>query len=616
MALELFPTPSWPRPNFAIPFYLECKKYPQDGEMAARPLLCVAGPENGAPASFWACDRESLYLAVEVPGRAEPGGNEAWRFGDGFLLTVSPKAEDGPVHCYTSLGFGGTSRKPQIVAVNRDGTWFPPLDLAKVKYRFQQDKDKARFSVSVPWSVLEPLRPLLYETISVNLTVLRRSEEGRTIYQLAADEDFDTESTALRRLLPVGFSYGDLNRPLAQSFLTRNCWRGAEPLQLNLGLYNPETCTARLDFIIKDGANILESHSSSVELASGCHHWTLKWSPQGPLPTGKYCLEVGGQGGGRSYKKQHHVYVLNPQEVSGVRTDLLRLEENINCLYPGAVLTALAKLEWLENSLEDCTWKTPNLAGFTEAKTMRDSLRKGLNPLADEAGLSRRAFRSPVDGSLQAYSLYLPRGFSLEQKWPLLVFLHGNGVDELALAANPEAHKLADRLGMVLLFPRARTVGGFYLGPDEKDVMANLAFLKKRLPLDWDRIFIGGFSLGGFGAWHIGLRHPGHFAGIVVISGVPALPLAEIEGSAEHQFNPADFADNAKRLSLLVIHGTKDSAVPVDSVRKVIEALREKGAEPVYKEHLNGGHGDCDWPADLAPWLKAALGRAERTPGI
>jgi predicted esterase len=60
-------------------------------------------------------------------------------------------------------------------------------------------------------------------------------------------------------------------------------------------------------------------------------------------------------------------------------------------------------------------------------------------------------------------------------------------------------------------------------------------------------------------------------------------------------------------MSLLVVHGAKDCAVPVHHVRKIIEALRDKGAKLVYKEHAHSGHGELDWHNDLASWLKAQL---------
>ena len=140
----------------------------------------------------------------------------------------------------------------------------------------------------------------------------------------------------------------------------------------------------------------------------------MRWSPSA-LPTGEH-TEIRGEGGGKHFKKEHAIYVLNPQELSSLQEDLLKLEEDINCLYPGAVHTALAQLEWLTQELDACTWAPPDLSKLAEARRIRDDLRNGLNPLPPKPGLSRYAFRSQVDGSLQPYSLYLPKGFDLDHK--------------------------------------------------------------------------------------------------------------------------------------------------------------------------------------------------------
>lgn len=609
MAIELFPTPSWPRPAFSMPFIAEQKKFPHLDEMAEYSLSRADFSSSGDGmniTTFWACDYDNLYLVVELPASVNTSQNRAWRYGDGMMLTVSHQTACKPVERYTTIGIAGTTRKPQITVVKRGSVWFPKLDCSKVRYKLEAGSDKSLLYSTIPWSVLQPLRPLLYETIAINLTFVHQLPKGRAFYQLISDENFDTETTNLRRLLPVEISFAKLTRAIAQSFITRNCWRGADPLQINLGLFNPETCPARIDIAVKSGTDTLEKHSSAVELAAGCHHWTLKWSPQRHLPTGEYVLEVSGEGCGKTYKKQHNIYVVNPEELALVRADLQKLEEDIKCLYPGAVQTALAGLEWMEEELDKCPWDQADLSKYTQAVETLNSLRNGNNPLPDKPGLSRRAFRSTVDGSLQPYSLYLPKSFSAEHKWPLLMMLHGSGVDEQGMAANPELHKLADKLGVILLFPKARTASGFYLNQDETDILENLAIIKKRLPLDWDKLFLSGFSMGGFGAWHIGLRHPGHFSGLAIISGVPCLPCAGEDFGIACRFNPADYADNAKKLSLLVIHGSKDCAVPPEPVREVINALKDRGIQPVYKE-LSGGHGDFDWYSELTAWLKPQL---------
>lgn len=604
MALELYPTPSWPRTKFAIPLSVEHKKFPQDSEMATHPLsgLESGDSENAEIISYWACDCVNLYLAVDVPGSVNTDSEKAWRYGDGLLLTISQLADANPVNCYTSFGFSGTTKKPQIAAVNPGGG---KLDCTNIKYKLQQGSGKSRFSLVIPWSVLPPVRPLLYSTVALNLTFIRRLDSGHKTFQLVQDENYDTENTELRRLLPVAVSCSDLSLPLAQSFLTRSCWQGKSPLQINLGIFNPKTCPAKLILTIKDGSNILESHSSSVELASGCHRWTLKWSPQLQLSTGEYTLELSGEGWNKNYKKQHQITIINPDEITSLRNDLQELEEDIKCLYPGAVQTALACLDWLEADIEGCSWTLPDLSCFRLAKAFRDSLRNGKNPLEDKHGLSRRAYRSKTDGSLQPYSLYLPKGFSPDRKWPLLMVLQASPSIGDDIEATPELHRLADKLGIILLYPAARDLRSFCLHGGDEAAMENLAVIKKRLPLDWNKLFLSGLSLGGLFAWHTGMKYSNQFAGMAVISGLTSASIAE--GHQDYGFNPAVSADKAKNLALLVMHGAKDSIIPAEQVREIIAGLKEKNVQLTYKEFSSGGHRDYDWSNELASWLKPLL---------
>ncbi|MDD4658580.1 MAG: PHB depolymerase family esterase [Eubacteriales bacterium] len=607
MALELFPTPSWPRPSFYIPLYYELKKFPAKTEMAMQQLQQITGAPGQEVNSYWACDCQNLFFALEVPWQAEGYRHKARPWEDSLILNVSRQTDCQPAACYTSLGFAATGKKPQIIVINSYGVPFPQLDCSKIKYKLTAEADKSLFTVAVPWSILRPLRPLLYETIAINLSIARRSEGEKALFQLVADTNYDSESTHRRRLFPAGISPKLSNGAYAQSFLTCNLWRGDRPLQINLGLYNPQTCPAKLEIAVKAGDACMETHSSTVELGSGCHHWTLRWSPQRPLPSGEYVLELGGQGCGKTYLKKHPFFVIDPAELAAIKRDLLKLEGNINCLFPTAVHTALANLEWMEEKCALCTWDEPGYGRFLQAREMRDSLLNGINPLEDKPGLSRRAFRSETDGSLQTYSLYLPRGFRSERKWPLLMLLHGSCPDEQAFAANPELQKTADKLGLVLIFPKARAARGFYLGADEADIIQNLAAIKQSLPLDWNKLFLGGFAMGGFGAWHTGLRHPEHFSGLAVISGIPSLPFAGEDFNLEYSFNPLDYPDAAEKLPILVIHGTEDEIVPAEAVRELITALRDQGAQPVYKEIAGGAHGDFDWVPDLAAWLKPLL---------
>lgn len=585
MALELFPTPSWPRPSFYIPLYPETKKFPGKNDMVAKILQATeSSPQEVI--SYWACDNIYLFIAIEVPWQAEiPSWDEA------LVLTVSHHT-DSPT-CFTSLGFAGTSRHPRVTSMCLHGRPFSQLDCSKIKFVIDSNPSKTLFAISVPWSLLKPVRPLLYETIAINLSIPWETPEGRSLYQLVEDNGY--ASNRSRQLYPMGINTEHLSEPHAQSFLTSNLWQGNKPLQINLGLFNPKTCPAKLDLAIKEGDSCLEAHSSSMELGSGCHHWTLRWSPQRPLPSGEYIIELGGQGCGKTYLKKHPFFVINPSELSALKGDLLKLEEDINCRHPVAVQTALGHLDWMEEKCPNCSLEEPKYKDFLLAREMRDSLQNGNNPLEDKPGLSLRAFRSETDDTLRKYGLYLPRGFRPQRKWPLLILLHEQG------ASSPELYKVADKLGLVLIFPQARYRSGSPWSDD--DIMENLAATKQSLPLDWDKVFIGGIAAGGDNAFTAGLGHPEHFSGLAVITGTPCQPFC---GETQRpSLKPEDFPPAAPMLPILVIQGAQDKTT--GEMAELVAALREQGAKPDYIKIPRTSREDFNWVPELYSWLKLQL---------
>lgn len=587
MALELFPTPSWPRPSFYIPLHSEMKKFPGKGDMATLNLHATEPSQEAT--SYWACDPQNLFFVLEVPWHTEIS---SWD--DALIFTVSHHPDSSS--CYTSLGFAGTSKNPRVICLCRQGRFLPKLDCSKIKYKLTADSNKTRFAVSLPWELLKPLRPLLYEAVAVNLSIPRETSAGKVLYQLVEDKDYGLGGN--RHLYHMGIDPRNFTEPYAQSFMTNNLWQGNKPLQINLGLYNPKTCPAKLELAIREGDSSLEAHSSSMELGYGCHHWTLRWSPQRPLPSGEYVMELSGEGCGKTFVKKHTFFVIDPGELSALNGDLLKLEADINCRYPEAVQTALGYLDWMEESCPVCSRGEARYNGFLTAREMRDRLHNGINPLEDKPGLSRRSFRREADERLRTYRLYLPRGFTLQRKWPLLMLLYGSEGNGENVTSNPELHKIADKLGLVLIFPRPEDGSRC---PDDEDIMQNLAVSKQSLPLDWDKVFIGGIATGGPSAFTVGLEHPEHFSGLVVISGTPCQPFCQ-ESQKHLSLNDLPVPP----LPILVIHGTKDKTTS-EPMAELVAALREQGANPVYKEIPWTAKEDINWIPELYAWLKLQL---------
>lgn len=188
-----------------------------------------------------------------------------------------------------------------------------------------------------------------------------------------------------------------------------------------------------------------------------------------------------------------------------------------------------------------------------------------------------------------AYAAHVPAG---EGPFPALIALHGWGAsahDLLGLA--PSIH---DGRAVVLCpqGPVRVPVGGGMTGygwfqlvpgqaPDVEAFQANAEALRgfiekaaERFPIDPARIVLAGFSQGGIMAYELALREPDRFAGLAALSSWFPEPLA----------NLLPKLPGHDEFPVLVVHGTRDSAIPIERAREAREALRSYGVGLMYRE--------------------------------
>jgi pimeloyl-ACP methyl ester carboxylesterase len=121
------------------------------------------------------------------------------------------------------------------------------------------------------------------------------------------------------------------------------------------------------------------------------------------------------------------------------------------------------------------------------------------------------------------YAVRVPPEYHPVRNYPAVVVLHsGKGPD----SAIDEWAAEAARRGYILIAPEFMSSGGpaeYHYTPSEL-AAAQLALrdARKRYAIDSDRIFVAGQLVGGNMAWDLALSHPDLFAGVIVISGLPA----------------------------------------------------------------------------------------------
>jgi predicted esterase len=182
-------------------------------------------------------------------------------------------------------------------------------------------------------------------------------------------------------------------------------------------------------------------------------------------------------------------------------------------------------VEWITRHNE---WYTADsgkqtLAVIDEGIKRAASANGGKTPWLEPAGRSvARGYRSRIDSSVQPYGVVYPPGYGSDpkKKWRLDVFLHGRDsslteVKHLHQHNGKPAPKDQDFIQLDI-YGRGNNA---YRWAGEEDVFETMDhFLKAEAPagrkdtIDLRRVVLKGFSMGGAGTWHIGLRHPDRFA--------------------------------------------------------------------------------------------------------
>lgn len=200
-----------------------------------------------------------------------------------------------------------------------------------------------------------------------------------------------------------------------------------------------------------------------------------------------------------------------------------------------------------------------------------------------------RAYRSGIDNSIQPYAVLLPADYGKDpaKKWRLDIVLHGrdSSITEAKFIAthNGNAPK---NLDFIQLEPYGRG-NNAYRWAGERDV---LELYSKYVwtnygSVDKQRVVLRGFSMGGAGTWHIGLRHPTYFcvigpgAGFTTTHGyVSSLPkvLPEYQEKCLRIYDAVDYAENAFNVPIVAYSGEKDAQkAAADNIEKLLKDFKQ-----------------------------------------
>jgi predicted peptidase len=193
------------------------------------------------------------------------------------------------------------------------------------------------------------------------------------------------------------------------------------------------------------------------------------------------------------------------------------------------------------------------------------------------------------------YLLYTPDGYEAStESYPLVIWLHGgdqggSDIEKVKSSGIPKLIEDGKQFPFLVFSPQNPSEELLY--PIEK-VDSALEEVISKYRVDRSRIYVVGFSRGGFGAWALAEQFPDKFAAIVPIAG----------GGNRHYLNRTN-----EKAAFWVFHGSDDDVIPLSDSVVLYERLKtlKRNARLTVLEGVD--HSGVEWAtlndAELWDWL-------------
>jgi predicted esterase len=546
-------------------------------------------------------NRKALFIKASVKDNHIKDGDRSWRYGDGFYINfVTPlNSTENSSDKFYGFGFSVINKQPASIVVNKDGEYFPklnppPLPIITIDSTDSNRIKTAEYFIEIPWKNVYSFNPLKDQRAGINIVYISQSDDRSRIIQMTADDDnYDTELTNFRKFIPLRFKFslksslnitGELERRLIEE----------RKFKAKLWVHSPENRRTRFTLKIKSAADSLISikyFTRRIRAGSNLFYQTISL----PKNDGLFKVSISIND---SILWEDAVIKYRAQRLSQTPEVIKLLSHtshnkfiDFGCDVITYHIGEIRKeIEGFDNrkDIYSLHEKFNNLDSLIELFTEEKTILK-------KSGYLECAFRSIIDSSLQPFSLVLPENFDSYKKYDMLLVLHGSGVDEAEIAKN--AARNLQNENLIIAAPQGRDLSSWYNGITEKDIIDLIHYLKILLKID--KIFLYGFSMGGYGVWRFGMLYPEFFSGGIVISGIPFNPKEDIP-----EYNMNNYLNNPKKLDYLVIHGTDDNSLKIDFTDSFVEKLKKLGYKIEYNRIAGGGHGNINPGEFIINWFK------------
>ena len=196
--------------------------------------------------------------------------------------------------------------------------------------------------------------------------------------------------------------------------------------------------------------------------------------------------------------------------------------------------------------------------------------------------ISVKADNITVNGTTRSYNVYAPK--NLGENRPLLIFCHGYNQDANWMQNNEfknenvSMESVCDTAKFVVVFPNG--IDKSWDTSGDRDINFVKAIIDKMVTqhkIDRNRVYLGGFSMGGMFAYHVMNKIPDLIAAFCPVSGYP------MGGAAANA--------NVRPIPILHIHGTGDDVCAFSGVQPALNVWIKHNGCPTSDQVISNYNG-------------------------
>jgi len=533
---------------------------------------------------------EFLYVYVKAKSEHLTYRDRAYQNGDGFLVLIGkPQPDNQPTDEFYELACSAVnlpSREWQrriYWNYNVDKIFVPTGINTKLEY--QEGNGIISFELILPWTDVRPYHPWISDGIGFNLTFCKAVEpKGSMWYQVNNDDNSGAEFKK-RSYVPLNFQKPEL-KGNPQTFVSIKEGHITEGQSANAVAVtvSDKSFTENLLFLTGTSESFYGLSTKTYDCKPGITRYEFPVNTD-QLIEGSYMF---------CWKSQNKLSLATTGLSVLPVFDDKELNERLNNvkekISKGSFSTIQFMIEELKGRLETlksyetCAKDRVNMTKLIRMVNMAD---RGIDPLIENLGFIRKAYRSKIDNSLQPYMVYLPDNYDKQKTYPLMVFLHGSASDE----TNIGGFSSLIPPGFIAVGPFGRgKSNAFSRDHAQDDIAEAIEAVGEDYSIDQNRILLAGFSMGGYGVYRTYYETPKKYKALAIFSGGPNIGARYASKELAPDFTDEKNLNTFSKIPVFIFHGENDLNVSLQTTRDVAAKLKNAGAKVELQIEPNKGH--------------------------